>query len=450
MLQLYNWVLRPLQFLDDCEQKYGDCFMAQIGKDTAPLVFVSHPESVAYLFSNIDQFDVGCTNRSVQYVVGDYSSLLLDGEPHRQRRKLLLPPFHGDRMRNYGQLIIDITQQETQSWQPGQPYTMLPVMSEITFQVIMSAVFGLQREERHQKLKQLLQSFLKMSVSPVIYAIGFFAFLVKSTSKWSPVGLFMHFRDKVDRLIFDEIRDRRAHFDPHKTDILTLLLSVQDEAGNGLSDQELRDELITMLVAGHDSSAATIAWAIYHLATHPEVQEKLVAEIQAAGDADPVQMSRLPYLSAVCNESLRLRAAGPTVMQRLTKEPITLQGYEIPANTLVAPCLYLTQHRTDIYPNPREFRPERFLDRQYSTSEFYPFGGANRYCIGAAFAQFEMRLVLATILRQYHLTLAQPAPIRAVRRGVNVAPEQGVKITVTPRSQPAAPAKAQELIQSQS
>jgi cytochrome P450 family 110 len=432
LLQLYNWVLRPLQFFDDCQEKYGDCFMAQMGKDVDPLVVVSHPDAVAYLFNNIDEFDVGCTNKSVQYVVGDFSTLLLDGEPHKQRRKLLLPPFHGDRMRNYGQLIVDITRQQTEGWQPGQIYTMLPVMSEITFQVIMSAVFGLERGDRHQELKRLLQSFLTMSVSPAIYAIGFFSFLVKSKAKWSPVGIFMQWRDQVDHLIFEEIRDRRANFDPNKTDILTLLLSVKDEDGNGLSDQELRDELITMLVAGHDSSAATIAWALYQIAHHSEVQDKLIAEIDAA-DSDPVQISRLPYLSAVCNESLRLRAAGPTVMQRLTKKPITIQGYEIPANRLIAPSLYLTHRRPDIYPNPEEFQPDRFLNRQYSPSEFYPFGGANRYCIGAAFAQFEMRLVIATILRQYRLTLAQSYPIRAVRRGVNVAPEHGVKLKITRR-----------------
>jgi cytochrome P450 family 110 len=435
LVQLYNWVLRPLQFMDDCEKKYGDCFTAQMGKDADPLVVVSHPEAVAYLFTNIDEFDVGCTNKSVQYVVGNYSTLLLDGEPHRQRRKLLLPPFHGDRMRNYGQVIVETAEQATKSWQPGKPYAMMPVMTDITFEVIMSAVFGLESGDRYQELKKLLQSFLTMSVSPAIYAIGFFSFLVKSNAKWSPVGIFMQWRAQVDELIFAEIADRRAHFDPSKTDILTLLLSVKDEQGEGLSDQELRDELITMLVAGHDSSAATIAWALYHIATHPEVQDKLIAEIDAA-DVDPVQVSRLPYLNAVCNESLRLRAAGPTVMQRLTKKDITIRGYDIPANTLIAPCLYLTHHRADVYPNPRSFQPERFLDRQYSTSEFYPFGGANRYCIGSAFAQFEMKLVIATILRQYRLTLAQPYPIKAVRRGVNVAPDQGVKVTVTVR-QPA-------------
>jgi cytochrome P450 family 110 len=437
LVQLYNWVLRPLQFVDECAAQYGDCFTAQIGNDADPLVFVSHPEAVAYLFNNIDEFDVGCTNRSVQYVVGDYSTLLLDGEPHRQRRKLLLPPFHGDRMRNYGQVIVEIAEQATQSWQPGSTHAMMPVMTDITFEVIMSAVFGLDSSDRYQELKKLLQSFLTMSVSPAIYAIGFFSWLVKSNAKWSPVGIFMQWREKVDKIIFAEIADRRAHFDPSKTDVLTLLMSVKDEAGNGLSDQELRDELITMLVAGHDSSAATIAWALYHIATHSEAQEKLIAEIDAA-NFDPLQISRLPYLNAVCNESLRLRAAGPTVMQRLTKKAITIQGYEIPANTLVAPCLYLTHHRADIYPNPQAFQPERFLDRQYSTSEFYPFGGADRYCIGAAFAQFEMKLVLATILRQYRLTLAQPYPIKAVRRGVNVAPEQGVKVTVMPRT-PAVP-----------
>jgi cytochrome P450 family 110 len=243
----------------------------------------------------------------------------------------------------------------------------------------------------------------------------------------------MSFRKRVDDLLYAEIADRRAHFDADRTDILTLLVSARDEDGQPLSDQDLRDELMTMLLAGHDSSAAILSWTLYQIHAHPEVKAKLLNELATLGkDPEPTALTKLPYLTAICNESMRLRPAGPTVAVRVTNRPVTVQGYDLPAETVLLPSQYLTHHRADIYPEPRLFKPERFLDRQYSPYEYYPFGGGDRRCIGAAFALYEMKIAIATLMMRYQLELAE-SPVKVTRRGVNIAPAGGVKVTARPR-----------------
>ncbi|WNZ21695.1 cytochrome P450 [Leptolyngbya sp. NK1-12] len=427
--QLLQWTFRPLEFLDNCAQHYGDCFITRIGK--AESVFFSQPEAIAHIFSNPELFDSGRAQQALKYSLGQSSVLTLDGEQHRQRRQLLMPPFHGERMRNYGDVICQITEQVTHQWQPRDVVTLLPFMNEITLEVILKVVFGLSEGERYQQLKDNIAQFLKIGADPFSYMLTFFPGIMQDRGPWKPLTLFLKRRQQVDELLYAEIRERRARFDPNRTDILTLLISAKDEAGDSLTDQELRDELMTMLLAGHDSSAATLSWTLYMLHASPTAKNKLLNELASVDD--PTAITRLPYLNAVCSEALRLRSAGPTVAVRVTNQPVKITGYELPANTVILPCQYLTHHREDIYPNPRQFQPERFLERQYSPYEYYPFGGNNRRCIGAAFAGFEMKLVLATILKRYLLELAEKPPISAVRRGVNISPKGGVRMRVLQR-----------------
>ncbi|QYO62380.1 cytochrome P450 [Leptolyngbya sp. 7M] len=430
--QLLQWTFWPVEFLDRCAARYGDCFAVRISKNQPFWVFISDPQMVAEVFAAAaGQMDTGRASRQVRYSMGEYSTLVLDGKPHQRHRKLLMPPFHGERMKAYGHEICDITTQMTCHWTPGTALTMLPVMNDITLQVILKTVFGLYSGERYEQIKLYLRQFLAVFGHPLFYPLSFFPGLLKDRGPWRPVENFMRMRRPIDDLLFAEIRERRQNFDPNQPDILTLLMAARDEDGQPLSDQELRDELMTMLPAGHDSSASTLAWAFYYIHSHPAVKTKLLAELDTLGDQpEPMAIARLPYLSAVCSESMRLRSAGPTIQCRITNGPMQIGPYEFPVNTMLIPSNYLTHHREDLYPEPQQFRPERFLERQYTPYEYYPFGGGNRYCIGAAFAQFEMKLVLATILKRYQLALRDKRPIKAIRRGVNISPQGGVKMTV--------------------
>ncbi len=229
-----------------------------------------------------------------------------------------------------------------------------------------------------------------------------------------------------------EISERRQKLDTESSDILTMLLLARDEAGEGMSDIELRDELMTLLLAGHETTATALAWAFYWIHHQPEICHKLLQELATLGDApDPMTVIKLPYMNAVCCETLRIYPVVLIVSPREAKTPITIMGQEYPVGTALTPCIYLTHRREDLYPEPEQFKPERFLERQYSAYEFLPFGGSNRRCIGAAFAMFEMKLVLATILRNYNLVLADKQPVKPVRRSVTLAPAGGVKMAMT-------------------
>jgi cytochrome P450 family 110 len=433
MLQLWQWTVQPTEYLENCEQKYGDCFTARLGK--TDVVFFSHPQAIADIFNQSPSFDSGRVQKTLQYSMGTASTLVMDGERHRKRRQLMMPPFHGERMRNYGEIIRQITLKVGQTWQPGQTMTLLPQMNDLTLQVILEAVFGLSEGDRYEQLKTLLQEFLVIAASRIAFALTLAPSLLEDRGPLKPLKSFMEFRKRVDNLLYAEIADRRTHFDPDRTDILTLLVSARDEDGQPLSDSELRDELMTMLLAGHDSSAAILTWTLYQIHNHPSVKAKLLEELSTLGnDLDPNVISKLPYLGAVCNESMRLRPAGPTVAVRVTNEPVTIQGYTLPAETILLPTQYLTHHRADVYSEPRSFRPERFIEQQYSPYEFYPFGGGDRRCVGAAFAMFEMKLVLATILMNYQLELAEKEPVKIARRGVNISPQGGVKMILQKRT----------------
>jgi cytochrome P450 family 110 len=430
--QLLQWTVKPLEYLEDCVERYGDCFTARIG--SMDVVFFSHPQGVADIFNQSDALDSGRVQKTLQYSMGNASTLVLDGDRHRKRRQLMMPPLHGERMRVYGEIIQTITKQVAQTWQPGQTMRMLPSMNDLTLQVILEAVFGLSEGERYEQLKKLLQEFLVIAASRIAFALTLAPSLLEDRGLWKPMTGFMNFRKRVDDLLYAEIAERRAHFDADRTDILTLLVSARDEDGQPLTDQELRDELMTMLLAGHDSSAAILSWTLYQIHAHPLVKAKLLAEIESLGtDPDPNSIARSPYLSAVCNESMRLRPAGPTVAVRITNRPITVQGYDLPAETVLLPSQYLTHHRADVYAEPRLFKPERFIERQFSPYEFYPFGGGDRRCIGAAFALYEMKIAIATLLTHYQLELAETSPVKVIRRGVNIAPQGGVKMISRPR-----------------
>jgi cytochrome P450 family 110 len=432
---LMQWIVRPLEFLEECAQQHGDCFSVQFG-NLPPLIFFSHPQAIETIFTaSSSQFDSGRANWILRTTVGDHSLLLLDGDRHQRQRQLLMPPFHGERMRDYGQLIGQITEDVISQWQVGQPFVLRPYMQEISLRVILRAVFGLDTGDRYQQLKQKLSALLEVTSSRFGFATSFFPILQRDLGAWSPGGQFIRFKQQIDQLLYAEIHDRRNQPDADRTDILSLLLAARDAAGQPMSDEELRDELITLLVAGHETTATAITWAMYWLHRHPAVRHELLTELNTLGsEPEPMAIARLPYLNAVCSETLRIYPVGFIAEIRIAKAPIQVMGYDFEPEAHLVPCVYLSHHRDDLYPDSKQFKPERFLDRQFSPFEFFPFGGSNRRCIGAAFALFEMKLVLATILSRYQLTLANQRPVVPVRRGVTIAPQGGVKMVVTARS----------------
>jgi cytochrome P450 family 110 len=431
-LQTIKIVLQPLENLDNLQQRYGDIFYSEFSA-FPPQLIISDPQAIQEIFTADPQlFDTGAGNKILQPLLGANSLTLLDGDRHLQQRKLLMPPFHGERMRAYGQIICEITEQVTSQWVIGQPFIARSSMQDISLQVILRSVFGLKEGERYQQIKQILIEMLNVFNSPLSATLLFFKSLQKDLGAWSPWGKFLRRRQLLDQLLYQEINERREQGITNGDDILSLLMSARDEAGQPMTDVELRDELMTMLFAGHETTAIALAWALYWVHYVPEVREKLLSELNSIdiANAEPMAIAQLPYLNAVCSETLRIYPVVFFCLPRILRTDMQLMGYDLPKGMYLSICTYLTHQRPDIYPEPKRFRPERFLERQFSPYEFIPFGGANRRCLGAAFAMFEMKLVLATILSRYSLELLDKVPLQPVRRGVVFAPPGGVHLAV--------------------
>ncbi|MGB3616272.1 MAG: cytochrome P450 [Elainellaceae cyanobacterium] len=441
-LQIFNWISRPYSFLDECAQKFGDVFTVRLG-GLEPIVFCSDPDSIQAIFrASPGRFTAGANNQILRVLVGDASILLLDGDRHRRQRQLLMPPFHGERMRAYSDVIHDVTVRASQSWRVGDSVTVRPVMQEISLRVILEAVFGLHEGEALEQLAALTSDMLDVTSSPLSSSMLFFPWLQRDLGAWSPWGQFLQRQAQIDAILYSQIEARRQAIAAGQSgdDILSMLLAARDEAGNPMTDAELRDELMTLLIAGHETTASSLAWALYWMHQEPEIAAKLQNELRSIGQNgeasdfgsdlgsdfsadDAMALQKLPYLSAVCQEALRLYPVVPiTFPRRVMDQPFEIKGHTLPVGTLVAPCIYLTHHHPALYPNSKRFRPERFLERQFSGSEFIPFGGGNRQCIGMAFALFEMKIVLATLLKQFDFTLATAKALKPVRRGLTVAP----------------------------
>jgi cytochrome P450 len=333
-------------------------------------------------------------------------------------------------MRAYGKTIRNITEQVTSQWGIGNEFTARLYMQDISLQVILRTVFGLKEGERYHQIKQVLVEMLDTFNTPISVIFLFFKSLQRDLGAWTPWGRFVRRRQQLDELLYQEIWERRHQPEAKGEDILSLLMAARDENGEPMTDVELRDELMTMLFAGHETTAIALSWALYWIHYVPEVREKLLQELNSidVAHADPTTITQLPYLNAVCSETLRITPIAFFAFPRVLKQPMKFMGYNLPKGMMISPCVYLTHHRPDIYPEPKRFRPERFLERQYSPYEFIPFGGGNRRCLGMAFALFEMKLVLATILSQYSLELLDKVQLQPVRRGIVFAPPGGVRL----------------------
>jgi cytochrome P450 family 135 len=415
--QTLRWMLRPGPFLSECHGRYGDVFTVRIANEQT-WVMLAHPDAVREVFTgDPGTLHAGEGNRILLPVVGPSSVLLLDDREHMHQRKLLLPPFHGERMRRYGELMGEIAAEEIGSWPTGEPLRLWPRMQAITLEVIMRAVFGLDAGAQREHLRRPLARMLDWLMRPG----RLLAFAALGPERVMDLPGYRRVRAEVDARLYEVIRARRGDTSlAEREDILSMLVQARDEDGRAMSDEDLRDELITLLVAGHETTATSLSWAVERLVRHPAQMARLRDDVLAGEDA---------YLDAVVKETLRLRPVLPIVARRLT-EPWEVAGHRLPAGAAVTPCIWLVHRRPDLYPDPLAFRPERFLERPPGTYTWIPFGGGVRRCIGASFALFEMTAVLAEIVRRVDLEPVAPVDERVARRTITLTPARQAEVVV--------------------
>ncbi len=422
LLQLLRWVFTPLPFMHACWKRYGDPFTVRL-PGYPPMVFFSDPVAIKQIFTgDPDQYLAGRANRLFEPFLGPNSLFLLDGARHRRERRLLKPPFRGERMRTYGDMISEIADRSIDEWPVGTSFPIRSRLNDITLDVIIRVVFGMEDVARLTGLRAVL-----------IEALGFLdagSPLRQLMARWR----FDRLRRDIHELLDDEIRRRRAARPEERTDIMTMLVSARDEDGVPMSDEEVRDEMITMLMAGHETTATSLAWVIHHLLEHPDVLATARAEVASVvGNGPDVsrptaeQIAQLGYLDAVIRETARLNPVAPIVVRQLETE-LVVDGTALPAGCIAAPCIYLVHRRSDLWPEPDSFDPGRFVGKRADPYTFFPFGGGVRHCLGAEFATYEMKIVLARVLSRVILRPDPDHAVRVVRRGLLLGPSGGVPV----------------------
>lgn len=419
-LQSFHLIRDAGALLRRCARIHGDPFTLPLGD--GPKVVTGDPALIREIFSaDPDIFDPPAPEM-IEPLFGSTSMILSGGAAHRRKRKLMMPPFHGARMRAYGRLLQEITAAHAAALQPGQRFDALHMAQSIALDVILRAVFGVQEGDRMRLLRgAIVENFERFTP-----AIFYFRFLRRELGGRGPWSAYLRSVATLDRLMQEEIAARRS--EPPKDDILSLLLATRDEDGRPMSDEELRGELRTLLIAGHETSAVAIAWALYELARHPDVARRLREELAALGPSpDPERVVASPYLGAVCDEVLRLHPVAPMVVRTLNR-PAIFGGRAYDAGTVLAPSMWVVHFDERLYPEPDSFRPERFLSRAYSPFEYMPFGGGSRRCIGAAFAAYEIKLVVAMLHAQHRLAMVDERPLGTAMRGLTFGPSGAVEM----------------------
>jgi cytochrome P450 len=415
-VQITRWLLRPIAFMESCRRRFGDAFSVRFPGFERPMVMLSDPEAIKALYTASEHGLPPGRTVTLLPVMGPNSILLLEGREHLARRKLMLPPFHGARMRSYESIMRAATERQIDSWPEHQPFAIHPHMQAITLEVILEAVFGVTDPARSERLRERLPMLLHETSSS---AIQFRFILASRLGRGDPLARLKQITAGIDELLLAEIADRRS--DPQldeREDILSLLIAARFEDGSAMSDAELRDQLVTLLLAGHETTATGLAWTFDLLLRHPAALTRLTADVDAGDDA---------YLRAVVSESLRLRPVVPLAGRRLASE-LHAGGLDLPAGADVTPAIWLTHTRADLYPEPYAFRPERFLENPPSGYGWIPFGGGVRRCLGASFAELEMRVVLETILRRSVLEPVSSSAEHPTRRNVTLSPRKGTVV----------------------
>ncbi|MEA2310169.1 MAG: cytochrome family, partial [Solirubrobacteraceae bacterium] len=418
LLQTIRWLVRPIAFLESCRRRYGDAFGVQFLGFETPMILISDPEAIRALYGDREAGLPPGRTASLGPILGAQSVLLQEGAEHLARRKLMLPPFHGDRMRGYEPIVREAAEREIAGWPADRAFAAHPSMQSITLEVILRAVFGVADPTRRDRLRTGLRDLLGATSSA---GLQLAVLVSRRVGGPDPLAKLEGRMDAIDGILLSEIAERRA--DPEGTaareDICSLLVRARFEDGEAMSDREVRDQLMTLLLAGHETTATALAWTLDLLIRHPEALARLRAEV-LAGEEDR-------YLRATIAEALRLRPVLPLAGRRLAKE-LEVGPWTLPPGTDVSPAIWLTHTRADLYPEPYAFRPERFLDRGPSGFAWIPFGGGIRRCLGAAFAELEMRVVLSVLLERRRVSAAGRQAERVARRNVTFSPRGGTRI----------------------
>lgn len=426
MWTMVRYLRDPLGAMPALAKEHGDPFTLP-GK--TPLVCTGDPEGIKAIYTAPPE-TLEPLSSDLAVVLGPESLILIGGTEHRRKRKLMMPPFQGARMRAYGAAMQRLTEQHTAEWSPGRTVGAYAVAQQISLHVILEAVFGVRdpegRAELGQQLLDLIEGF------PPILVI-----MPALRRELGGVGPFAAFRRKqaVVHATLDTLIAEARRSEPRE-DILSLLVGARYEDGEPMTDEDVRAQLLLLVLAGHETTAISIAWALYALHQAPAIDalERLRAELRTLGPTPtPEMIAALPYLDAVCQETLRRFPLAPAPAPRRLLQPLTLLGHTVPAGVGVAAAIGVTHLREDLYPEPLRFRPERFLERRFSPFEYLPFGGGARRCLGAALAAYEMRIVLGTLMHRFGLRLASDRPDPGKVRAANVGPAHGVEMVVESR-----------------
>jgi cytochrome P450 family 135 len=417
-VQTAFWTRQARRVSYACQDRYGDIFTLKIVYE-GTWVMLGDPDAVKQVFTGDPRvFHAGEGNQIIEPLLGSNSLLVLDEGAHMSQRKLLLPPFHGERMKAYGETMREIAAREIASWPTGVAYELRPRMQALTLEIILRTVFGVREGERMSELRDALRAFLKLTTDPR----QLLPVILLGPERIPRLPWFRRIMERLDALLRREIAERRRASDlEEREDILSMLVGAHHEDGSAMSDTEIRDQLLTLLTAGHETTATSLAWAIERLSRHPQKLERLRGGVEGGSDE---------YLTATIQETLRLRPVISIVLRRLT-EPVEIGGYELPAGVTVAPNIYLTHRNPEVYPEPQAFRPERFLERPPGTYTWIPFGGGVRRCLGAAFAQFEMAVVLRELVKRREIRPADPRPERVFRRAITETPRHNTRVVLS-------------------
>jgi cytochrome P450 len=418
--QTLAWSFRPLAFLEDCRRRLGDSFSVKFLGFQTPMVMLSDPVAIKALYTEPGHGLPPGRNVFLEPILGSRSLLLLEGADHLAHRKLMLPAFHGERMRSYQPMVQEIVDAEIDSWPLGEELPIHPRMQAVTLEVILRVVFGVADGPRLERLRELLRTLLSETASPATQLLA----LATSRFGGDVWGKFEQRLAEIDELLYAEIAEHRSRDDlEERDDILSALILARFEDGDGMTDTDLRDQLMTLLLAGHETTATALAWTFDLVLRHASVLRRLRITLEEGDDE---------YLRATITESLRLRPVVPLAGRRLSKE-LVADGLALPAGTDVTPAIWLAHTRADTYPAPFAFRPERFLEDGPDTYAWVPFGGGVRRCLGGAFAEFEMRIVLREVLTRCELHKADPMPERVSRRNITFSPRKGTPVVVSAR-----------------
>ena len=429
LVQTLRWAFRPIQFMEDCRRQYGDSFSVRFLGFERPMVMISDPAAIKALYREPTHGLPPGRNIVLEPILGPKSLLIQEGAEHLSRRRLMLPAFHGERMRSYEETMTEIVEAEIDSWPLNSEFPIHARMQAVTLEVILRVVFGVSSGPRLERLRGMLSTVLEETTAPGRQVLGL------ALQRFGGNGPFARFEGQlreVDELLLAEIAEHRRRPDlEEREDMLSMLMQAEFEDGTRMEDRELRDQLMTLLLAGHETTATALAWSFDLLLRHPAALTRLRESLEA-GEED--------YLRATISEALRLRPVIPLAGRRLSKE-LVADGMTLPEGTDVTPAIWLTHTRSDVYPEPYAFKPERFLEEGPDTYSWIPFGGSVRRCIGATFAEFEMRVVLREVLTRCELRKANPLPERTGRRNITLSPKGGTPVVITDRQ----PAREPEL-----